>query len=264
MGHHDFVDHDDGTVAFLGLEFRDVPISESSYRMGSDTLSFGPDGMTDADPPARLFSMFDDFPLEPVFTCPHIQHAEDHHGEEDVLEWTHGNSLMYVPEEDAYFVNDKFTDWLLKIDRPSGDLVWKMNGRESDFTQPNGDPVWVKPEQTTLWSHGHMSDIWSGGGLMFDNGDHHVPPLSKAVEFAWDEATMTAEPTWEFAHPTGGFTSALGDVRRMPGDNVLITWAGLGEVTEVTRDQRIVWQGRMDPEQQIVGRLVPIENLYAP
>jgi hypothetical protein len=261
MGHHDIVQHDDGTLAFLGISFADVVVGGDSYRMASDTISVGPEGMTDADTPELRFDMFEDFPLDPVVTCQHVASKEDKLGERNVSEWTHANSFMYVDEDDAWYVNDKFTDWLIKIDRGTGDVVWTMNGRGGDFTRPDGEPIWTDVRNTSLWSHGHMSDIWSGGGMMFDNGDHHVPNVSRAVEFAWDEEAMTAEIVWEYRHPEGLATAALGDVRRMPGDDVLITWSGLGEVDEVTRDGRVVWKGRTEGTQMI-GRLVPIHDLY--
>jgi hypothetical protein len=263
MGHHDFVQHDDGTVAYLSLVFREFTLGGQDYRMASEAISVGPEGMTEQDTPTELFHMFDDFPLLPEATCTHITTPDVELGGEQAYEWTHGNSFMYVPEDDAYYVNNKFTDWLYKVDRATGQLQWILNGRGSDFTQPSGQPVWVSPSETTLWSHGHMSDIWSGGGLMFDNGDHYQPPLSRVVEFAWDETARTADVVWQFAHPGGDHIQALGDARRMPGGNVLVTWSGLLEVDEVTRDGTIVWQG-IPQGDLLVGRVVPIADLYAP
>lgn len=267
LGHHDFVQHDDGNIAFLSMIFDDFEFNDVPIRMASDAIDVGPEGMTEDDTPTRLWHMFDDFPLEPAATCSHVLSRGVELGQDDVSEWTHGNSFMYVPEEDAYYVNTKFTDWLYKIDRATGELLWVMNGRTepgmASFTTPGGDPVWTDVTQTTLWSHGHMSDIWPGGGLMFDNGDHHTPPLSRAVEFAWDETAKTAEVVWEYPHPQAEHTVALGDVRRMPEGNVLITWAGLNQVDEVTKAGELLWQGI--PQGNLVfGRIVPIADLYAP
>jgi len=262
-GHHDFVQHDDGTVAFLGITFADVTLGDQTRRMAADTLMVGPEAMTPADEPATVFSMFDDFPLAPAVTCNHVAAVVDKLGERNVHEWSHGNSLLYLPEEDAYYVNDKFTDWLFKVDRASGQVEWIMNGRGSDFLQPNGNPVWTAPDRTSLWSHGHLSDLWSGGGLMFDNGDHHPQRRSRVLEFSWDEAQRKVDVVWEFPHPDGGWTGTLGDARRMPDDHVLVTWAGLGELHEVTRDGRVVWRAETGGDQMI-GRIVPITHLYSP
>ncbi|MEZ4238261.1 MAG: M48 family metalloprotease [Myxococcota bacterium] len=271
MGHHDFAQLEDGRIGFLGLSFADVDIGGDSYRMASDTISVGPEGMTDADQPTLVFDMFRDFPLEPEATCNHVTSREPRLGEQNVAEWTHANSLMYLPETGAYYVNDKNTDWLFAVDAATGEVRWILNGRGGDFAQPDGEPVWNAVDQTTLWSHGHMSDIWDGGGLLFDNGDHHPSGGSRAVEFAWDEASMTAEITWSFEHPQGLKTPALGDVRRMPGDHVMVTWSGLGSIDEVARDggNRVVWEATYPGDDlvsdgQTVGRIVPLADLYAP
>ncbi|MEQ1564674.1 MAG: aryl-sulfate sulfotransferase [Myxococcota bacterium] len=278
LGHHDFVQHDDGTVAFLSLEPRTVSVGGQDYDMVSDTILTGPEGMTDADTPTRLFSMFDDFPLQPEVTCPHISSLDFEVGQDGkVAEWTHANSLMYLPETDRYYVNDKFTDWLFAIERATGEVAWILNGRTTNggdpidtptFTTPTGDPLWTEAEQTALWSHGHMSDLWDGGGLMFDNGDHHVPGVTRAMEFQWDEVALTAESVWTFDEPNGHVTAALGDVRRLPGGHRLITWSGepgngyIGPVTEVDpATDRIVWRFEPPPGGQ-VARLVPFVDPY--
>jgi hypothetical protein len=259
LGHHDFVVHDDGSVAFLSAEFEQVEFNGETYPLMTDRISLTEEGSA-SEAPAVLFSMLEDFPLGPEPTCSHITSVEPRLGLEAVADWTHGNSLAWVPEADAYYLNQKFTDWLLKIDRSTGALQWILNGRGSTFNQPSGDPVWNDIDQTTLWSHAHLSEVWDGGAMVFDNGDHHDPPLSRALEVAWDEEAGTAEVVWAFPHPEGLQTSALGDVRRLD-QNVLVTWSGLGGVTEVTRDGRIVW-GATFPAPGIVGRLVPVRDLY--
>lgn len=264
LGHHDVVQHDDGTVAFLAMEFRELTVEGlGTVTVGTDTIEVGPEGMTDADPTERRFSMLDDFPYGMEVTCSHMTTAEGKYGVPDVYEWTHANSMMYVAEEDAYYLNDKFTDWFKKVDRSTGELLWVMNGLRSDFTTPAGGPVWGSAEETTLWSHSHLSQVWAGGAMVFDNGDHHDPPRSRAIEVAWDEGARTAEVVWVFDHPDGGHTPALGDVRRLPSGHVLVTWSQLGELQEITADRRVVWEVRMPPDQ-LIGRIVQIPDLYHP
>jgi hypothetical protein len=269
MAHHDLAQLEDGTLGFLGLTFEQIDIGASSVLMATDTISVVAEGATDADEPTLLFDQFRDFPLEPEVTCNHVSSQEDRMGQLDVAEWTHANSLAYLPETGAFYVNDKSTDWLFAVDAVTGDVRWILNGRGSDFTQPSGEPVWNAVDQTTLWSHGHMSEVWDGGGLMFDNGDHHPAQPTRALEYVYDEAAMTAEVVWSFDHPGGRKTPALGDVRRMPEANRMITWSGLGSLDEVTPDLRVVWEatylGNTDSSDgQSIGRIVPIADLYEP
>jgi len=262
LTHHDYVEHDDGTFSYLSREYGDFVVDASLETVLSDIVAIAPEGMTAPGTFVPIFSMFDDHPLEPEFTCPHMQSSGPEFGYTDVHDWTHGNSLVHVPEASAYYLLQKFSDWLIKIDDTTGAVEWTMNGREGDFTQPNGDPIWTDPSHTSLWSHAHLSELWDGGALVFDNGDHHVPPLSSAIEVAWDESLRTAEIVWSFPHPDGGQTGTMGDVRSLPNGNRLITWSDLGSVMEVTLDGRIVWHADIPQNPtRFLGRLVPLDAL---
>lgn len=262
LGHHDYVQLPGGRVAFLSMSFEDIVVPGlGTWPMASDRILEGPEGMVDGDPTDLIFDMFDAPSLTPEPICPHIVGVDDKFGQADVHEWTHSNSMMWVPSEDAYYVNAKFTDWLLKIDRTTGEVLWQLNGPGGDFTLPGGAPVWQDVDAAALWSHAHMSDVWEGGALLFDNGDHHRPPVSSIVEVAWDEAAGTAEVVWSFPHPDGEATAALGDARRLPNGNVIATWAGLGEVTEITRDGRVVWEVSV-PRELLLGRIKHTPDLY--
>ncbi len=247
-GHHDVARGPDGELAWLAHGFAEIPTGGETLPMASDEV------LVEGE---RLFSLFDDLPLEPEPTCDHVREEVSVLGR-DVRSWTHGNSLLWMPEEDAWLVNARFTDWLLAIGR-DGELRWVMNGRGGEFTSPDGAPVWRSAEDTDLWSHAHLSEAWSGGAMVFDNGDHHTPPRSRALEVAWDEATRTVETVWSREHPEGGQTAALGDVRRLDDGGVLVTWAGLGTIEVVDRDQTVRWRARLS--RGMFARVLPLDGL---
>lgn len=263
FGHHDFVEQSDGTYAFVNMDFADYTFGTETVTLASDRISVVEEGGTG---PVPIFSMFEDFPLDPVLTCTHQSAGPDPHFGTASFEWTHTNSLMYLPETDAFYALQKYTDRLIKI-RPDGEVDWYMNGLDSQFTDPDGALVWRSPSETQLWSHGHMSEMWDGGGLVFDNGDHRVPNTSRAVEFAYDEDAATVELVWVFEHPDGKHTGVMGDVRRLPQDHRLVTWSALGSITEVTPAGEIVWEIQWDSADDldaIIGRIVPFSDIYFP
>jgi Arylsulfotransferase (ASST) len=262
FGHHDFVEQADGTLAYLSMTFQEFDFASEQVTLGSDQISVVPEGGAG---PTVLFSMFDDFEVEPVLTCDHMKSGPDNLFGELGYEWTHSNSLMYLPETGSYYVLQKYTDWLIKV-APSGAVDWFMNGREGEFDLPDRELVWTIPTDRDLWSHGHMSELWDGGGLLFDNGDHYEPKVSRAVEFAFDEAAKTVELVWTFDHPDGEYTAVMGDVRRL-GDHRIITWSELGSITELSATDEVVWEvdwTRGPPLDAIIGRIVPIDDLYPP
>jgi hypothetical protein len=257
-GHHDFVEHDDGQLAFVSMEFdtRFEDEAGAEITWGSDAIRKGPEGMTDASDPAVIFDTFADHTArEPEFVCSHVEPTAANIGpklgEDAVLEWSHGNSLVYIAAENAYYLNARYTDWLLKIDATTGAVLWELNG-----TGVGGDFAGTG----VLWSHSHLSDLWDGGALVFDNGDHHVPADSRIVQVSWDESAMTAEIDFEIDGPPG-FASAIGDARRMPDGSILGAWGNLGEVTVHDPTGALVWQAGLGPPR-FAARARYTESLY--
>jgi hypothetical protein len=258
-GHHDFVEHTDGTFAFLSMDFEERDMGEPApIKFGADVIRKVPEGQTDADPPPEvIFSTFDDYPAEPSFVCSHVQPTAENIGpkvgEPAVLEWTHGNSLVYIASENAYYLNSRYTDWLLKIDATDGHILWQLNGAATDFSPG-----------TPLWSHSHLSDLWADGALVFDNGDHYIPSKSQIIKVGWDETAMTAQVELAIDPPGGtGFATALGDARRLPDGRILGAWGNLGFVDVYEADgSGPVWQGGISPPL-FAARLRYTEDLRA-
>ena len=69
-----------------------------------------------------------------------------------------------------------------------------MGGQYSDFTNPDGTPVWRGLSDVDLWSHAHMSHLWDGGLAVFDNGFFNGD-VSRAVEYAYDRGVTIIGPS---------------------------------------------------------------------
>ena len=258
QGHHAAVEMPDGGVAWLALDWRTVENTDGeAYHMASDRIYEG--SATDDATFVERFNTFDDHGGPPAFTCKHITDPFERFGESG-MEWTHGNSLAYLESEDAFYLNAKFTDWLLKIDRSTGHLLWQLGGYGSDFTFPDGSPTFTSALTPALVSHGHMSEVWEGGMVIYDNGDHRTPPVSAVSEYAWNEEERTVERVWTYPHPEGGHTYVLGDVKKLQDGTYLVGWGGLSELMVVTPDHRVTWHVTV-PSRYIVGRVLPLEHL---
>ncbi len=92
--------------------------------------------------------------------------------------------------------------------------------------------------------------------IVFDNGNHHATPESRAVEYAIDEVNKTATLVWQFRHTPASFANAMGSVQRMPNGNTFIGW-GIDIVsppgpsvgaTEVTPNGDVVFEAIL-PQQ---------------
>ena len=152
--------------------------------------------------------------------------------------WMHGNSI-HVDFDSNILVSNRRSSEVIKIDRTNGDVIWIFGGPNNEFSITN-DPY-------NGFSRQHdVRRIENGNILLFDNGNDHDPPISRAVEYEIDESEMTANLVWEFSHPEGYVGLAMGSVQRLPNNNTLINWGRLNTqgtvVTEVDYDKNIVFE----------------------
>jgi len=165
--------------------------------------------------------------------CPtHILTMEPH-------DWTHFNTVVYREEEQAVYVNSRHLDRLIKIDHPSGEILWSM-GRGGDFGEG-------------LFSHSHDPQLLENGNIvMYDNGNHKEPiEYSRAIEIAYDAVQGWAEVVWEWPNSPMFFDPTMGDANRLPNGNTLITSSWHGRIYEVTPSCEIAWEMYLKPEYEI-------------
>lgn len=253
--HHDFVEHPDGHLTWLTTDIRDLGAPAGTV-LSDRIVEDAGDGSL-----RTVWSYFDQYPRPFWVPCAHAAGTENW-GLDGAYEWTHTNSMLYDDEEDAYYLDSRFFDALLKIDGSTGDLLWQLGGDESDFTLPSGAPAYTGVDTPVLWSHGHYSHQWKGGFMMFDNGDHYDPPVSRVAEFAYDEEARTVEEVWSYERPVADqtFIKFLGDAKKLDNGNVVVFWSALGEIDEITPEGEVVW--RLTADQCCMGRGQVITGLY--
>lgn len=253
LGHHTVVENIDGTWSWLGFDYQTF----DGMEWASDAIRTAPEGTVEGEEPTQEFSWFDAYPVPPFSNPGTIDLVSIG----DAPEFTHSNSLMAI-DDGHFYVMSKLLDTLIKVDRQTGAIVWELGGRYSDFTHPGGGDPWRSAADNDWFSGSHMSDVWEGGMLVFDNADYTDHP-TRAVEYAIDEERLEAEEVWEFVEPDGLKTGSMGDVRRLDGGNVLIEWSSLGYISEVTPTGEVVWRVRMDLPGHF-GRITPLSDLYNP
>ena len=152
--------------------------------------------------------------------------------------WMHGNSI-HIDLDSNILVSNRRSSEVIKIDRNNGDVIWYFGGPNNEFSITN-DPY-------NGFSRQHdVRRIENGNILLFDNGNDHDPPISRAVEYEIDESEKTANLVWDFSHPEGYVGLAMGSVQRLPNNNTLINWGRLVDqgavITEVDYDKNIVFE----------------------
>ncbi len=173
------------------------------------------------------------------------------------LDLDHATSIE-LDERGDYVVSFAAVTQVVKIDHTTGALRWRFGGRLNQFTLV-GDP---------LGGFGIQHDVRllpNGDLLLFDNGNFHNPPESRAVEYRLDTLAMTATLVWESRHAPPVYAPFVGSVQRFQNGHTLVGYGAADTMTEVAEDGTVVWEGRVDVAGQaltIFYRVRELPSLY--
>ena len=173
--------------------------------------------------------------------------------ETNVFDFTHANAID-VASDGSYLISLRHLSQILKVTE-TGSIAWKFGGVDSHFAFV-GDPL-----NGFSLQHG-VRELPNGNVLLFDNGNGHQPPQSRAVEYRLDVAARTATLVWQYNPDPHVFGPFMGFTQRLQNGNTLITYGARQLIQEVTPAGEVVWQ--LDGESGGVGfyRGIRISSLY--
>jgi hypothetical protein len=147
----------------------------------------------------------------------------------------HANSIEIDPRDGNYVLSLRNFGAVVKIDSMTGDVLWQFGGKKNQFAIV-GDPLGG-------FFYQHSARILPNGNvLLYDDGNSHTPPESRAVEYQLDANAMTATMVWQFRHSPAIFTMVTGSVERMSNGNTLVAFAFAGTVDEVDPSGHVLWE----------------------
>ena len=82
---------------------------------------------------------------------------------------------------------------ITKIDRYSGDIIWRMGGKNNQFTFVNESEEFAP--LYFMWQH-DVRRLSTGHITLFDVGEINVRPWSRVVEYELNESNKTATIVW--------------------------------------------------------------------
>jgi hypothetical protein len=129
-------------------------------------------------------------------------------------DFPHINGLD-IDEDGNILVSARHLSEVTKVNRDTGDIIWRLSGVHSSFTFVND------PFNGTSFQH-NISALGNGHYMVFDNGDLRTPQVSRAAEFQLDLKDMTATLAWEFRDTPDKYAYYLGSAQRLPSGNTLI------------------------------------------
>ncbi|MBS0010973.1 MAG: aryl-sulfate sulfotransferase [Bacteroidales bacterium] len=147
------------------------------------------------------------------------------------IDYCHLNSVA-VYSDTSFVVSSRHMDEITNIDKRTGEIIWRLGGKNNDFTFID-DPIG--------FSHQHCPRRLSNGNLiLFDNGNLHNPEFSSTVEYELDEVNLTATLVNRVRRSPDAFAPRDGSTQRLDNDNTIITWGPVWpSVTEFHPDGSI-------------------------
>jgi hypothetical protein len=127
-----------------------------------------------------------------------------------VFEDTDGNIIFSTPE------------WVKKISRQTGQVMWSLGGPDNNFTF-----VGITPQQGTnaFGSHG-INRLPNGHVLFYKNSTFGPGATSTVQEYALDETNRIATRIWTYTPSPAVAGSSQGDAQRLANGNTFIGWGG--------------------------------------
>lgn len=176
--------------------------------------------------------------------------ATEANGDVDAV---HPDSLSVAPDGNI-LLGCYTTSNVIKIDRMSAMIDWRLGGVKSDFQFVN-DPL-------DGMDHEHfIRYIPNGDILAMDDGFNHTPQESRAVEYTLNETAFTATFAWQFRHVPPLWILAGGSAAREANGNTTISWSDEMTITEVNAAGDVTWEMAESPWFGLY-RALPLETLY--
>lgn len=178
--------------------------------------------------------------LEETYVTP----EEDHYAG---IDYFHINSLD-VDHDDNLLVSARETSAVYKIDRGTGEVIWRLGGKKSDFEMGPGTRFAFQHDARRQ-PDGTIT-IFDNGDTVFVNGDPKAVEESRGIVLEVDEEQMRASLVREYKHPGEQYADAAGNMQVLPNSNVFIGWGRALAISEFTKDGELIFDASLSPQNR--------------
>jgi hypothetical protein len=151
------------------------------------------------------------------------------------FDYFHANSVDPIDANDL-LISARNTWTVYRVNRRFGAVVWRLGGKQSDFTHGPGTQY--------EWQHDAR---WHGPQLsLFDNGaDPKVEPESRGLVLDLDERHRQVTLAREYRHPGKLSAGSQGNVQLLADGSAMVGWGAQPYATQYDREGRIVLDARL-------------------
>jgi hypothetical protein len=134
-------------------------------------------------------------------------------------------------------VSSRHTHTVYKVRRSDGAILWRLGGKQSDFT--------FGPGAQFAWQHDARRQPDGTISVFNNNAAHERKGAQSRVLFLrLDLATHRATLAHAYAHQPPLLSTSQGDGQRLPDGHVFVGWGSNPYFTEYTADGKVLLDGR--------------------
>ncbi|HZU59966.1 MAG TPA: arylsulfotransferase family protein [Solirubrobacteraceae bacterium] len=160
----------------------------------------------------------------------HIPVSESYYLGGEPYDYLHLNSVGLTPDGNL-LVSGRHTSALYKVDRRTGQVIWRLGGKRSDFT--------IDPDARFHWQHDARQPT-NATITVFDNAVRIVNALkfARGLVLKVDEAGRRVSLAQAFNHEPPIVVTSMGSVQILPSGHVVVGWGITPFVSEFTSSGR--------------------------
>jgi hypothetical protein len=156
----------------------------------------------------------------------------------EAYDFFHINAVS-VDTDGNLLVSARHTWTIYKLDRHTGQVLWRLGGRHSDFA--------LGPGVRFAWQH----DPHPAGEntiRLFDNesnGPNRVMPSSRVVWIRLDPSAKTATLVKAVAHPGGLSAPSQGNAEGLADGHTFVGWGETGRISEFDSEGKLLFDAAL-------------------
>jgi hypothetical protein len=164
----------------------------------------------------------------------HVALGESYLPVDSPYDYFHINAVN-LDNDGNLLISGRHTWTVYKVDRHSGQILWRLGGKRSDFSLGPGVPF--------AWQHNPLP---AGDNTirLFDNetnGSSQVLPHSRVIWIHLDAATATATLLKEVTHPVRLLADSQGNAQTLDNGDTFVGWGQLGRVSEFDSQGKLLF-----------------------
>ncbi len=172
-------------------------------------------------------------------------YAEPHNDALPGIDYFHINSID-IDRDGNLLICARETFAAYKLDRKTGEVIWRLGGKKSDFEMGPGTPF-AYQHDARRQPDGTIT-VFDNGTTVFENGLPRAVEESRGIVLELDEEEMSATLVREYTHPDKQFAHAGGNMQVLPNGNVFIGWGRALVFSEVSGDGELLFDASLPPQ----------------